>query len=93
MTNERYRDLMDGESTDLTQAEIDAGWHFCPDWDCMLIGPGMKEMECCDCLTLDVGSLNGAAHPSIEIGPPAGLVALMLIVVVALLIAFIVLSR
>jgi len=25
------------------------GWHFCADWDELLIGPGMPEMETCLC--------------------------------------------
>ena len=33
----------------LTEDEKDLGWHFCPDWDQMLIGPGMSEMSCCNC--------------------------------------------
>lgn len=34
----------------LTDAEMIEGWHFCPDWDFLLIGPGMHEFEsCCLC--------------------------------------------
>jgi len=33
----------------IPQALKDAGWHFCPDWDFMLIGPEWPEMECCTC--------------------------------------------
>lgn len=33
----------------LTRAELDEGWHFCPDWDWMLVGPEMQEFECCTC--------------------------------------------
>lgn len=48
MTNERYWELeMTGHR--LTQDEIDEGWHFCPDWDGMLVGPGMHEKEACFC--------------------------------------------
>lgn len=33
----------------LTKEEISQGWHFCPDWDEMLIGPDSCEMEDCTC--------------------------------------------
>ena len=29
--------------------EVAEGWHFCPDWDEMLVGPGMPELESCLC--------------------------------------------
>ena len=29
----------------LTAEEIAQGWHFCPEWDELLIGPGMSELE------------------------------------------------
>lgn len=33
----------------LTEQEIIEGWHFCPDWDYLLIGPMTPEMEACTC--------------------------------------------
>jgi len=33
----------------LSKEEIKNGWHFCPDWDNILIGPGMTEMNYCIC--------------------------------------------
>ena len=33
----------------LTKEEIEAGWHYCHEWDGLLVGPGMEEMECCTC--------------------------------------------
>jgi len=33
----------------LTEEEKKEGWHFCLDWDFMLIGPGMSELEKCGC--------------------------------------------
>lgn len=33
----------------LTEEEKKEGWHFCLDWDFMLIGPGMSELEACTC--------------------------------------------
>lgn len=33
----------------LSDAEIAAGWHFCYDWDGLLVGPGMEELKACCC--------------------------------------------
>lgn len=30
---------------ELTNEEYSLGWHFCYDWDGLLVGPGMKEYE------------------------------------------------
>lgn len=47
MTGDRYRELRFGppDVSRLTQSEIDEGWHFCIEWDFMLIGPGMPEYD------------------------------------------------
>ena len=34
----------------LTDSEVAEGWHFCPEWDEMLVGPGMPELESCSCV-------------------------------------------
>jgi hypothetical protein len=42
----------------LTDNEIQEGWHWCVDWDLALVGPGMREFESCTCilpLTVDRG--------------------------------------
>jgi hypothetical protein len=39
MNKLRYNELMRGTAS-LTQDEVTQGWHFCPDWDFLLIGPG-----------------------------------------------------
>ena len=49
MTPERYRELSWEAFIGLTPEELSRGWHFCPDWDYMLIGPNMKECESCTC--------------------------------------------
>ena len=49
MTDERWEQLMKDDSLLLTMEESDEGWHFCPDWDGLLIGPGMMELESCLC--------------------------------------------
>lgn len=47
MNIDRYREL---ETTgQLTETEIAEGWHFCPEWDYMLIHPDFPEAEVCTC--------------------------------------------
>ena len=49
----RWCALMNGTNETgphLTPEEIAAGWHFCIDWDGLLIGPGMGELESCHCI-------------------------------------------
>jgi hypothetical protein len=54
MTNHRWRELMveneGGLVFVLTQDEIKEGWHYCAEFDCLLVGPGMGELACCSCL-------------------------------------------
>ena len=33
----------------LTEDEVLDGWHFCFEWDGMLVGPGMDEQDACTC--------------------------------------------
>ena len=33
----------------LTPEEISAGWHYCRDWEWVLIGPGNSKMDSCNC--------------------------------------------
>lgn len=49
ISRERWNQLMSDDEMSLTKEEIKAGWHFCWDWDGLLIGPGMGEMEHCTC--------------------------------------------
>jgi len=56
MTNERWEQLMKDDSLLLTTEESDEGWHFCPDWDGLLVGPGTAmELTCCMCEGIDPG--------------------------------------
>jgi hypothetical protein len=48
MTNERYMEI-EKAGCGITQEEWNAGWHWCYDWDCMLVGPGMQAQESCLC--------------------------------------------
>ena len=41
--------LMSGQNVTVTPEEFAEKWHFCYEWDGLLIGPGMPEMECCTC--------------------------------------------
>lgn len=49
MTDERYNQLTRNYSLKLTQEELEEGWHFCREYDELLIGPGMEEQACCLC--------------------------------------------
>ena len=45
----RYAELMNNEKAKLSKKERELGWHFCTDWDGLLVGPGMEEEEHCLC--------------------------------------------
>jgi hypothetical protein len=54
MTPERYNALMNwdnkGPNLALTDDEIEQGWHWCADYDFLLVGPGMEaEQAACNC--------------------------------------------
>lgn len=50
MTKERYREFRDNPELNVTKEEFNKGWHFCCEWDGLLVGPGMDEFEmCCVC--------------------------------------------
>jgi len=49
MTTERWYAVQNSDDTPLTYGEIEDGWHFCHDWDGLLVGPGMKELDFCSC--------------------------------------------
>lgn len=50
MTDQRYNELMEDMDKNLTNEEIEEGWHFCWEWDGLLVGPGMEdELEPCHC--------------------------------------------
>lgn len=49
MTKARWCHLMEDNDSKLTEDELSLGWHFCPEWDGLLIGPGMGEEESCLC--------------------------------------------
>lgn len=52
MTNARWVELMESSNDQqaaLTDDELKRGWHWCCDWDGLLVGPGMTEQEGCCC--------------------------------------------
>ena len=53
MSPERRHSLTYEEpGPDLTDEERKAGYHWCPDWDGLMIGPGDKEVDACHCQQL-----------------------------------------
>lgn len=40
---------MNNDNLKLTPEELQLGWHFCWDWDGLLVGPGMGELDSCTC--------------------------------------------
>jgi hypothetical protein len=49
VSDERWSALMNNPNGRLTREEMADGWHWCADWDDLLVGPGMMEMDCCGC--------------------------------------------
>ena len=50
MDRHRYEELEADPNARLTDDELAEGWHWCHEWDQMLVGPGMPEMDACHCL-------------------------------------------
>lgn len=48
MDRERYN-LLNLTGVSPSPEERAEGWHYCCEWDQLLIGPGMPETECCTC--------------------------------------------
>ena len=61
MTPERWAELQE-EDEPLTPEEITEGWHWCWEFDGLLVGPGSSELHCCQCLDPD--------HPVYKTTPP-----------------------
>ncbi len=49
MDKQRYYELSTNMELKLTPEEVAAGWHFCPDWDDMLIHKDGPEAGGCTC--------------------------------------------
>jgi len=48
MTEQRYREV-EVDNKPLTKEELEDGWHFCPEWDYMLIHPSFDAADACLC--------------------------------------------
>lgn len=46
VTKERYEELMSDQSLSLTKEEISEGWHFCNEFDGLLVKGDPKEPIC-----------------------------------------------
>jgi hypothetical protein len=57
---EQYQYLEEGGK--LTPDEIVLGWHWCAEFDGLLVGPGMGELNFCSCLP--------GNHPVYSTKPP-----------------------
>lgn len=53
MTRRRIQHLEQSRDPHLSPREIEVGWHWCREWDGLLVGPGMGELEFCQCLPKD----------------------------------------
>lgn len=55
MTNERWQHLMSNDDENLTEQELADGYHFCLEWDGLLVGSDDPEMVAgiCTCLPPD----------------------------------------
>ena len=49
MNFQRYYDIERNIGVELTQEELAQGWHFCPDWDGLLVKKGEPGGEPCGC--------------------------------------------
>lgn len=49
MNRRRYNYLQMHPEDALTPTEVSEGWHFCPEWDFMLINKSWPEYEACTC--------------------------------------------
>jgi hypothetical protein len=49
MDNKRYNELEQNLDSILTEKELSEGWHWCCEFDFLLVGPGMTEIEFCLC--------------------------------------------
>lgn len=49
MTPERWKGLSEDDG-ELTPEEVALGWHWCFEFDGLLVGPGMSELSSCRCL-------------------------------------------
>ena len=46
---DRWDVLMMDSSRALAESGLALGWHWCLEWDGLLVGPNMDELRCCTC--------------------------------------------
>lgn len=63
MTDDRWQLLMDNDLLNLTAAERAEGWHFCLEFDGLLVGPGMGELRSCRCPAPAIEKARAAMPP------------------------------
>lgn len=63
MTTERWLELQESKDPHIriSDAELAEGWHWCAEFDGLLVGPGMSELRFCKCLPKD--------HPAFQTLP------------------------
>ena len=49
MSPERWLKLDKDPRAVLARYDLLDGWHWCAEWDCLLVGPGMSEILLCKC--------------------------------------------
>lgn len=52
MTEQRWIQVFENYEEKLTKEELRRGFHFCREFDGLLVGPTMGEWENCECITL-----------------------------------------
>lgn len=63
MTKQRWASLMQDPLARLTPAEMAEGWHWCMDFDQLLVGPEMAmEWECCTCFGDNKEKFDGSSQ-------------------------------
>ena len=67
MTNERFEAFLADDSLELTSAEIVEGWHFCQEFDGLLVSPSCEEFEHCTCKLLYTQIDTAVVHEKIVI--------------------------
>lgn len=66
MNDQRWKDVQENDNIKLASEEIAEGWHFCCEFDGLLVGPGSGELTCCSCLPKDHPVYKTIEYPETE---------------------------
>lgn len=67
MTPERYKEIDEYYPfVKITTDEWNEGWHFCDEWDGLLVGPGMGEFAACQCSGLTLKAAKNRTEEEIK---------------------------